>query len=889
MTIKLNTHADFLFLQCQVCLFFGYACLCQSLPIRLLSAPSWLRPTVRMSRVPFVPLWVSLLCLAMASSVDGHECWDLLATKLKVPVYDGCALKIGVHVYIVGGNTEAGNAGSELWTITDLDDNLEWTANSQYLPFVVSGPSSCAVDQAFNLYVSRAASTNNGHENFLWVLTTDQSSKQKWVGEPYSPGKRQLAGLLAYGDSLYLFGGVDDNNQFQQAVEAFNTTTSTWNSDFAYMSAVDTSQEGFCNCVPRRVGLRLMLACLPCYPTAANTTLRILSFDPAARSFTLEREHALTTQTFRSMSATSIAQFLIICVGTSDPSSDGPLILYYDVSQKQLNQFDSGEWVGDARYGGSVFMYKSYFYYAGGYIGSPMALNASRDVDKVHAFVELWRSVSIDHTNRTYTVGEWIKVYCDTCYDGTLVFRMSPSIDCHDRFPEIGDKTCTAVSNNLTKGAVFYQHKPHSEAFLCAAIGTCAVAANAQQPCTQGGTTDSFTTCTTKGCCWNSDSGMCFQPMPVQDPSTAYYFNVDPKPITIVPELPPQGPSVSFFRTKGGIVTICVCAAIIVILAVATVAYFQRKQPELEHPLENNSKYRLVSKLGQGGFGTVFLVQRKNSTSTEQYAMKYIACQSEEDRHYAMKEFELIRSAQGHPNMIRLIDMFMSWSNEGEEGASVNGTPKTDSKSGSPKGPSSQERQALLSLAPRYVCIVMEYYPEGDLSNFILDHHRQGAPEAFVLHVMCRQVCTLLQHLHALTPPIVHRDLKPENLLLAESAKKVVVTDFGLAQQVEKSYMTTRAGSLHYVAPECWKRHYTAAVDMWGLGCIMYAACTGRVTADTARVMFSDARERGFERDIRYDLRKFTPLLQDIVIGLLQTDPNKRMTSAQVLSMIGSS
>jgi serine/threonine protein kinase len=155
-----------------------------------------------------------------------------------------------------------------------------------------------------------------------------------------------------------------------------------------------------------------------------------------------------------------------------------------------------------------------------------------------------------------------------------------------------------------------------------------------------------------------------------------------------------------------------------------------------------------------------------------------------------------------------------------------------------------------------------------------------------LLDIVLRQCCSVLQHIHSLTPPIVHRDMKPENILLRNCATEIVLTDFGLAQQVERSYMTTRVGSLHYVAPECWKRHYTIAVDMWALGCIVYAACTGRVTADTARVMFSDARRKSFEQEIRCDLRQYGPKLVAIVLGLLKTNPNERLSSVQVLQML---
>jgi len=143
---------------------------------------------------------------------------------------------------------------------------------------------------------------------------------------------------------------------------------------------------------------------------------------------------------------------------------------------------------------------------------------------------------------------------------------------------------------------------------------------------------------------------------------------------------------------------------------------------------------------------------------------------------------------------------------------------------------------------------------------------------------LARQMCDVLNHLHNRAVPIVHRDLKPENVLVTEDRTQCVLTDFGLAQQQEKTYMSTRAGSLHYVAPECWKKHYGSHVDMWAVGCILYAAATGRVTLSTARVMFNDAKERGFAKEIRRDLEGYSAEFQSFVLALLTVDPKRRLT-----------
>jgi serine/threonine protein kinase len=182
----------------------------------------------------------------------------------------------------------------------------------------------------------------------------------------------------------------------------------------------------------------------------------------------------------------------------------------------------------------------------------------------------------------------------------------------------------------------------------------------------------------------------------------------------------------------------------------------------------------------------------------------------------------------------------------------------------------------------------MEFFSDGDLASFIRAVFERGEclQEAWLLNVLAVQLFEVLAHLHGQTPAIVHRDLKPENILMAEAARRIVVTDFGLAIQSDRSYMTTRAGSFHYLAPECWSHRYTESVDVWSAGCILYAAATGCVAPPTARVMFNDVRHPTFASEIRADLQHYSPFLSDVILSLLQLDPLRRPTAAQVLQTL---
>ena len=75
---------------------------------------------------------------------------------------------------------------------------------------------------------------------------------------------------------------------------------------------------------------------------------------------------------------------------------------------------------------------------------------------------------------------------------------------------------------------------------------------------------------------------------------------------------------------------------------------------------------------------------------------------------------------------------------------------------------------------------------------------------------------------------IIHCDLKPENLLLhSKSRAGVKLIDFGSSCFVDEKIFTY-IQSRFYRAPEVMLAlPYTAAIDMWSLGCILAELHTG--------------------------------------------------------------
>ena len=108
----------------------------------------------------------------------------------------------------------------------------------------------------------------------------------------------------------------------------------------------------------------------------------------------------------------------------------------------------------------------------------------------------------------------------------------------------------------------------------------------------------------------------------------------------------------------------------------------------------------------------------------------------------------------------------------------------------------------------------------------------------------------------------------------------IVLTDFGLSKIVERADQTlhTRAGSLPYVAPECFHGIYSRRVDNWSIGCVMYAIAAGRVNADNTKQMFQEVKRPDFAAMIRRDLAVYPEGYVDVVLAFLKFKPDDRLS-----------
>src|SRR5881392_1960343 len=209
-------------------------------------------------------------------------------------------------------------------------------------------------------------------------------------------------------------------------------------------------------------------------------------------------------------------------------------------------------------------------------------------------------------------------------------------------------------------------------------------------------------------------------------------------------------------------------------------------------------KYKILSTIGSGGFGTVFLAD--DTWIDKRVALK-VPHKQNLDFGELLREPRLLATLN-HPNIVAILTA------EKQEGVFF---------------------------------IVMEYVPGETLETIIA--HDGALDLARALDYTC-QICNAVDHAHR--HGVLHRDLRPSNVLVTDNGL-VKVADFGTSRFLEiAAHGTTVIGSPPYMAPEQFHGKAVFASDIYSLGVTMYQMLTGVLPyttpspADLARLMTGD-------------------------------------------------
>ncbi|ODV77479.1 kinase-like protein [Suhomyces tanzawaensis NRRL Y-17324] len=202
-----------------------------------------------------------------------------------------------------------------------------------------------------------------------------------------------------------------------------------------------------------------------------------------------------------------------------------------------------------------------------------------------------------------------------------------------------------------------------------------------------------------------------------------------------------------------------------------------------------NSRYKIVSLLGKGSYGTVCSAIDTNSTPLKVAIKKINSIFTREVLlKRAVRELKLMRHFRGHGNIASLLDA------------------------------------DIIHMKPYDGLYCIQEFVDCDLARVIYSsiQFSEFHIQSFVYQILCG-----LKYIHS--ADVIHRDLKPGNILVnAQGTLKIC--DFGLARGISTKYVITNSSPITnyvatrwYRAPELMlsKHKYDKSVDVWAVGCIM--------------------------------------------------------------------
>lgn len=248
-----------------------------------------------------------------------------------------------------------------------------------------------------------------------------------------------------------------------------------------------------------------------------------------------------------------------------------------------------------------------------------------------------------------------------------------------------------------------------------------------------------------------------------------------------------------------------------------------------------DGKYKILSKIGQGGMSTVYLAL--NERANKSWAVKEV-------RKDGVSDFEVIKQSQivetnllkklNHPNLPSIIDVI-------------------------------DKEDCFL--------IVMDYIEGNPLSDALKAKKRLDCDDVIE---WAKQLCDVLEYLHTRKPAIIYRDMKPGNVMLRPDGS-VMLIDFGIAREFKEQNVedTTCLGTRGYAAPEQFggRGQTDARTDIYCLGATIYHLVTGHNPSDPPYEMYP----------IRHWDPSFSSGLEKIIQKCTQRNPEDRYQSCAEL------
>ena len=263
----------------------------------------------------------------------------------------------------------------------------------------------------------------------------------------------------------------------------------------------------------------------------------------------------------------------------------------------------------------------------------------------------------------------------------------------------------------------------------------------------------------------------------------------------------------------------------------------------LLHTLFRN-RYFIMSKVGAGGFGSVYKARDIQSgdrlVAIKEVTLLGLNPQAMIEATTAFQREVSVLSQLDHPNLPRLYEYIQT---------------------------------------PGHWYLVMDF-----IAGETLEEYQSKRPNGRLLLSEAldigMQLCLVLDYLHSQQPPIVFRDLKPANIMRTPTGQLYLI-DFGIARYFKPGQAkdTVALGSHGYAAPEQYgKAQTTPRADIYSLGAVLHQLLTARDPSE-APFRFQPLRPKSHSEPGSLTMGMVDVLvnkLETLITSMLAMDVNKR-------------
>ena len=279
-----------------------------------------------------------------------------------------------------------------------------------------------------------------------------------------------------------------------------------------------------------------------------------------------------------------------------------------------------------------------------------------------------------------------------------------------------------------------------------------------------------------------------------------------------------------------------------------------------EYPMTTLDFYKYGRLIGQGAFGKVNLglnVLTGRVVAIKSFNKKNLDSPNNENMKKIIYETNFMRKLN-HPNITKILEMF-----EDE----------------------------------KYFLIIMEYINGGNLFSFVKKRRKLNEK---ISKFLFKQIILGIKHIHSQN--IVHRDVKLENILI-DLNNTIKICDFGIGRILSSpdELLHDQCGTPIYMAPEilsCSKEkgYKGFPVDIWSAGIALYIMLSGTLPFSIKNDIDSFVDENNIKKKKNMALRhaiihnepkkieKISDKARDLLHGLLNKDPTKRLSCDEILN-----